>query len=157
VDADLKQSGSRIFTEINDRLSWIVPAPSGLQTADSTEVAVSTDSPKHHLDVHTFVDLNQCLLDNTAACVRLQKREGGSAFQSNLGLPEPSQSPLPASVNGLGGRENADDAKYTIRLFHRQLFAPGTPVLKCSRRDDYLVDLRTLKAEGRESFDDRCP
>jgi hypothetical protein len=118
---------------------------------------VSTDSPKDHLGVHTFVDLNQGLFDNTAAGVRLQKREGGSAFQSSLGLPEPSQSALPTSVNGLAGRENADDAKYTIGLFHRQFFATGTPVLKCSRWDDYLVDLRTLKAKGRKAFDDRCP
>jgi hypothetical protein len=73
-----------------------------------------------------------------------------------LGPPEPSQSALPTSVNGLGRRENANDSKYTVRLFHRQLFATGTPVLERSRWDDYLVDLRTLKAKSREAFDDRC-
>jgi hypothetical protein len=134
-----------------------VPTPACLQSANSTEIAVPTDSPKHHLGVHTFVNLNQGLFDNTAAGVCLQKREGRSAFQSSLGLPEPSQSAFPTSVNGLGGRKNADDAKYTIGLFHRQLFATGTPVLECSRRDDYLVDLRPLKAKGGKAFDDRCP
>lgn len=46
-----------------------------------------------------------------AAGVRLQKREGRSAFQSSLGFPEPSQGALPASVNGLGRRKNANDPK----------------------------------------------
>jgi hypothetical protein len=101
--------------------------------------------------------LDQGLFDNTAACVRVQQRKGGSAFQSTLGLGEPSQCALPAAVNSLGGRENADDAKLTIRLFGRQLFATGTPVLECSRWNDYLVDLRTLKAKGREALQERRP
>ncbi|HEY6846382.1 MAG TPA: hypothetical protein VI320_09240 [Terracidiphilus sp.] len=45
----------------------------------------------------------------------------------------------------------------TIRLFGRQLFATGTPVLECSRWNDYLVDLRTLKAKGREALQERRP
>jgi hypothetical protein len=45
----------------------------------------------------------------------------------------------------------------TIRLFGRQLFATGTPVLECSRWNDYLVDPRTLKAKRREALEDRRP
>jgi hypothetical protein len=83
---------------------------------------------------------------------------GGSAFQSSRpGLREPSQCAPRAAVNSLGGRENSDDRKLTIRLFARQLFAAGTRVLEGSEWNDYLVDLRTLKVKGREALDDGCP
>jgi len=35
MDANLKKSGSRIFTEINDRLSQIMPSTSGPQTTNA--------------------------------------------------------------------------------------------------------------------------
>ena len=67
------------------------------------------------------------------------------------------RAPPPAEVSSLGGRRYADDAKLAIGLFARQLFATGTWVLEFSRWNDHLVDLRALKAKGREALDDRPP
>jgi hypothetical protein len=107
------------------------------------------DSPqRHQVYIPSSIWINVC--STIRLPVSVFSNEKGSALQSRLGLAEPCQcAHPPAEVSSLGGRRYADDAKLTIRLFARQLFATGTWVLEFSRWNDHLVDLRALKAKGR--------
>jgi len=50
-----------------------MPAAARLQTADAAKIPLPAYSPKHHLDEHALIDLDQKFFNDAAARVCLEK------------------------------------------------------------------------------------
>ncbi len=76
---------------------------------------VAADAPEHHLDVHAFVDLDEEFFDDAAAGVGFEQGQGRAASRRGWGCaasrgrgPGYPQHRLAATIDGLGGGEDAD-------------------------------------------------
>lgn len=114
---------------------------------------MAADSPDHHLDIHALVDLDEQFFDQAAAGICPEKRQRRPLFQSGLWPAHPSERSLTAPVGRRGHRQSANHTQNAIRLFYRQLLAPGAAVLERSRRNNRLVNFGTLKTEARKAID----
>lgn len=89
VNANLEKRRGRRFAEIDYRLACVMPSPASLKTSNSAEIKVTAYTPKHHLDEHPLVYLNEKLFHPPTPSVCPQKREWSSPVETRVRSPEP--------------------------------------------------------------------